>query len=210
VPRLCKFYPGICLTTEGKARKNLIQDKKTLSQVKKNLSQVKKNLSQCKKNLSQVNKNLSQVKKTLSQFNRNLSQVKKTLSEVNKNLSQVKKTLSQGKKNLSQVKKKPQSEYCIHITIQPHIFKTTLKQDLFSGPVSVLSFHHAAMLSSCFFHSRISCFSILSHFISLSLFFLVTDGPQHPLVSSERVGGAQPTPYHFRKKERAPCIVRTR
>ena len=25
VPRLCKFYPGICLTTEEKARKNLSQ-----------------------------------------------------------------------------------------------------------------------------------------------------------------------------------------
>jgi len=32
VPRLCEFYPGICLTTEEKARK-------TRSQVKKNLSQ---------------------------------------------------------------------------------------------------------------------------------------------------------------------------
>jgi hypothetical protein len=35
----CKFYPGICLTTDGKARKNLSQGKKNLSQVKKNLSQ---------------------------------------------------------------------------------------------------------------------------------------------------------------------------
>jgi len=26
VPRLCGFYPGICLTTEEKARKNVIQD----------------------------------------------------------------------------------------------------------------------------------------------------------------------------------------
>ena len=25
VPRLCEFYPGICLTTEEKARKNLSQ-----------------------------------------------------------------------------------------------------------------------------------------------------------------------------------------
>jgi hypothetical protein len=25
VPSLCEFYPGICLTTEGKARKNLSQ-----------------------------------------------------------------------------------------------------------------------------------------------------------------------------------------
>jgi len=32
VPRLCKFYPGICLTTEEKARKNLSQVKKSLSQ----------------------------------------------------------------------------------------------------------------------------------------------------------------------------------
>jgi hypothetical protein len=39
VPRLCEFYPGICLTTEEKARKNLSQGKKNLSQVKKNLSQ---------------------------------------------------------------------------------------------------------------------------------------------------------------------------
>jgi len=39
VSRLCEFYPGICLTTEEKARKNLSQGKKNLSQVKKNLSQ---------------------------------------------------------------------------------------------------------------------------------------------------------------------------
>jgi len=32
VSRLCEFHPGICLTTEEKARK-------TLSQIKKNLSQ---------------------------------------------------------------------------------------------------------------------------------------------------------------------------
>jgi hypothetical protein len=38
VPRLCEFYPGICLTTEEKARKNLSHGKKNLSQVKKNLS----------------------------------------------------------------------------------------------------------------------------------------------------------------------------
>jgi hypothetical protein len=36
---LCEFYPGICLTTEEKARKNFSQGKKNLSQVKKNLSQ---------------------------------------------------------------------------------------------------------------------------------------------------------------------------
>jgi len=39
VPCLCEFFPGICLTTEEKARKNLSQGKKNLSQVKKNLSQ---------------------------------------------------------------------------------------------------------------------------------------------------------------------------
>jgi len=38
VPRLCEFYPGICLTTEEKAWKNLSQGKKNLSHVKKNLS----------------------------------------------------------------------------------------------------------------------------------------------------------------------------
>jgi hypothetical protein len=39
VLRLCEFYPGICLTTEEKAWKNLSQGKKNLSQVKKSLSQ---------------------------------------------------------------------------------------------------------------------------------------------------------------------------
>jgi hypothetical protein len=38
VSRLCEFYPGICLTTEEKAQKNLSHGKKNLSQVKKNLS----------------------------------------------------------------------------------------------------------------------------------------------------------------------------
>jgi len=38
VLRLCEFYPGICLTTEVKAQKNLSQGKKNFSQVKKNLS----------------------------------------------------------------------------------------------------------------------------------------------------------------------------
>jgi hypothetical protein len=42
VPRLCEFYPGICLTAEEKARKNLSQGKKNLSQVKKNLSNKRK------------------------------------------------------------------------------------------------------------------------------------------------------------------------
>jgi hypothetical protein len=32
VPRLCEFYPGIWLTTEEKARKNLSQVKKNLNQ----------------------------------------------------------------------------------------------------------------------------------------------------------------------------------
>jgi len=58
VPRLCEFYPSICLTTEEKAWKNLNQGKKNLSQVKKTLSQIKKNLNQGKKNL-RLRKNLS-------------------------------------------------------------------------------------------------------------------------------------------------------
>jgi uncharacterized membrane protein len=66
VPRLYKFYPEICLTTEEKTRKNLSQIKKNLSQIKENLSQVKKNVSQVKKILSQVKENLSQVKKNLN------------------------------------------------------------------------------------------------------------------------------------------------
>jgi hypothetical protein len=41
-PRLCEFYPGICLTTEEKARKNPCQGKKNFSQVHKNLSQCTK------------------------------------------------------------------------------------------------------------------------------------------------------------------------
>ena len=31
----CEFYAGICLTTEGKARKNLSKGKKNPSQIKK-------------------------------------------------------------------------------------------------------------------------------------------------------------------------------
>jgi hypothetical protein len=31
VPRLCELYPGICLTTEEKARKNLSQGSRTIS-----------------------------------------------------------------------------------------------------------------------------------------------------------------------------------
>jgi hypothetical protein len=38
VPRLCKFNPGICFTTEEKARTNLCQGKKNLRQVKKKTS----------------------------------------------------------------------------------------------------------------------------------------------------------------------------
>ena len=42
VPRLCEFYPGICLTTEKKSRKNPSQGTKNLGQVKKNLSETTK------------------------------------------------------------------------------------------------------------------------------------------------------------------------
>jgi hypothetical protein len=39
VPRLCEFYPGICLTTEEKARKNLSQGKKEIKQYQEKLLQ---------------------------------------------------------------------------------------------------------------------------------------------------------------------------
>jgi len=46
-PRLCEFYPGICLTTEEKAWKNLSQGKrKTSVRVRKTSVRVRKNLSQ--------------------------------------------------------------------------------------------------------------------------------------------------------------------
>jgi hypothetical protein len=32
VPRLCELYPGICLTTDEKARRNLSQGSRSLSQ----------------------------------------------------------------------------------------------------------------------------------------------------------------------------------
>ena len=35
MPRLCEFYPGICLKTEENAQKNLSQGKRNLSQGKK-------------------------------------------------------------------------------------------------------------------------------------------------------------------------------
>jgi len=42
VPRLCELYPGICLTTEIKARKNLSQGSKTSVRVVKPQSWVVK------------------------------------------------------------------------------------------------------------------------------------------------------------------------
>jgi len=42
VPRLCKFYPGIYLTTEEKSRKNLSQGKKTSVRVRKTSVRVRK------------------------------------------------------------------------------------------------------------------------------------------------------------------------
>jgi len=64
VPRLCKFYPGISLTTEGKARKNLSQVKKNLK-VRKTLIKVGKTSVKVKENLSQ-SKNLNQIKNSQS------------------------------------------------------------------------------------------------------------------------------------------------
>jgi septal ring factor EnvC (AmiA/AmiB activator) len=64
VSHLCELCPGICLTTEQKARINFSQGKKNLSQVKKNLSQGKKNLSHVKQNLSQGKKTSVKLRKT--------------------------------------------------------------------------------------------------------------------------------------------------
>jgi len=63
VPRLCELYPGICLTTEEKARKILSQGRKTSVRVEKTLTRLK-NLSQGTKNLSQGRKIIVGVEKT--------------------------------------------------------------------------------------------------------------------------------------------------
>jgi len=67
VPRLCEFYPGICLTTEEKAgkKKTSVRIRKTSVRLRKT-SVRKKNLSQGKKNISQVKTNLSQREKSQS------------------------------------------------------------------------------------------------------------------------------------------------
>ena len=119
VPRLCEFYPGICLTTEEKSRKNLSQGKTNLSQVKKNLSQSTKTSVRVQKSQSEY-KNLSQSTESQSEYKtsvrvQNLSQSTK-ISEY-KNLSQSTKTSVRVQKSQSEYKnlsqsKKPQSEYC--------------------------------------------------------------------------------------------------
>ena len=38
MPRLCEVYPGICLTTEEKARKNLSKGSRRIGKLKRNLS----------------------------------------------------------------------------------------------------------------------------------------------------------------------------
>jgi hypothetical protein len=86
VPRLCEIYPGICLTIEEKARKNLSQDKKTSVRLRKTSVRVRKTSVRLRKILVRVRKT-SQVKKNLSQSKKNLSQVKKNLSQFKKNLS---------------------------------------------------------------------------------------------------------------------------
>jgi hypothetical protein len=55
VPRVCVFYPGICVTTEAKSRKNLNQGKKNLTEVKKKPhSGQEKALNQGRKMLEQT------------------------------------------------------------------------------------------------------------------------------------------------------------
>jgi hypothetical protein len=76
VPRLCEFYPGICLTTEEKARKNLCQDKKNSVRLRKTSVRLRKTSVSLRKTserkTSVRGKNLRlkitcQVKKNLSQ-----------------------------------------------------------------------------------------------------------------------------------------------
>ena len=91
VHRLCELYPGIYLTTEEKARKNLSQGRKTSVKVVKPQSG-QKNLSQGRKNSIKVVKSQSGQK--------NFSQDRKTLIKVVKPV-RVEKAQS-GQKNLSQ------------------------------------------------------------------------------------------------------------
>jgi hypothetical protein len=49
VPRLCKLYPGICLTTEEKAKKNLSHGSICISGVMPALIQLLKQKSRSKK-----------------------------------------------------------------------------------------------------------------------------------------------------------------
>jgi len=62
VPRLYELYPGICLTTEERARKNLSQGRKTSVRLE-NLSQGRKASVRVEKPQSGY-KNLSQGTKT--------------------------------------------------------------------------------------------------------------------------------------------------
>jgi hypothetical protein len=62
VPRLCELYPGICLTTEEKVRKN-VRVEKNLNQGRKPSVRVDKNLSQGRKTSVRVEKNLGQGRK---------------------------------------------------------------------------------------------------------------------------------------------------
>jgi len=114
VPRLCEFYPGICLTTEEKARKNLSQGKKNLSHVKKNLSHVKKNLSHVKKNLSHITKTSFTVQKPQSQY-KNLSHSTETSVTVQKPQSQY--------RNLSHITKTSVKVQYTYYQKHPHITK---------------------------------------------------------------------------------------
>jgi uroporphyrinogen-III decarboxylase len=71
VPRLCDFYPGICLITEEKARKNLSQGKKNLSQsTEKPQSKYRKTSVKVQKNLSQSTEK-SQSKYTVIHITKN-------------------------------------------------------------------------------------------------------------------------------------------
>ena len=64
VPRPCGFYPGICLTTQEKARKNLSQVKKTSVRVRRTSVSVRKTSVRVRKTSIRVRKTLVRVRKT--------------------------------------------------------------------------------------------------------------------------------------------------
>jgi hypothetical protein len=122
VPRLCELYPGICLTTEERARKNLSQEhgKFSVRSTENPQPRARKNLLGTRKNLSQVHGKFSGARKNFSQEQGKPSvrSMEKSQSGARKNFSQehgktsVRSTenpQSGARKNLSQEHGKSQS-----------------------------------------------------------------------------------------------------